>query len=153
MASDNKRIVVGVDGSASSTEALRWAVRQAGFTGARVDAVIAWEFPATYGWAPVVTDLYDLEAVAGKVLSKVVDEVGGAVPVTRSVVHGNPVRVLLDAARGADLLVLGSHGHGGMTGVLLGSVSLHCLQHATCPVLVMRGDATVLAAGEPHEEV
>ncbi|PRY37810.1 universal stress protein [Umezawaea tangerina] len=133
MAEDDRRIVVGVDGTETAAAALRWAVRQSGYTGARLEAVLAWESPATYEWAPDLTDPADVEAAAREVLDKALADV--AAPVTRSVVRGNAVRVLLDAARGAELLVLGSQG----TDELKGSVGLHCLHHATCPVLVVRG--------------
>ncbi|HUK70861.1 MAG TPA: universal stress protein [Streptosporangiaceae bacterium] len=141
------RIVVGVDGSPSSLTALRWAVRQAECTGATLDAVIAWQYPVnfgTYGWAPVSMeeDGADFGELAEKTLtdaiSKIVDP-GTGVQVHQLVVQGNPAQVLLDAARDADLLVVGSRGHGGFTGALLGSVSLHCVHHAHCPVVVLRG--------------
>jgi nucleotide-binding universal stress UspA family protein len=61
------------------------------------------------------------------------------VPVEPAVVQGSAALVLLDATRDADLLVLGTRGHGGFTGMLLGSVSQHCLHHAVCPVVVVRG--------------
>ncbi|WNV88359.1 universal stress protein [Umezawaea sp. Da 62-37] len=133
MAEDDRRIVVGVDGTETAAAALRWAVLQSGYTGARVEAVLAWESPAAYEWAPGLTEPADVEAAAREVLDKAVADT--AVPVTRTVVNGNAVRVLLDAARGADVLVLGSQGHD----ELKGSVGLHCLHHAKCPVLVMRG--------------
>jgi nucleotide-binding universal stress UspA family protein len=60
----------------------------------------------------------------------------------RQVTEGNPAQVLLDAARGADLLVVGSRGHGGFAEALLGSVSQHCVHHARCPVVVIRAAAS-----------
>ncbi len=97
MAEDDRRIVVGVDGTETAAAALRWAVRQSGYTGARLEAVLAWESPATYEWAPDLTDPADVEAAAREVLDKALADV--AAPVTRSVVRGNAVRVLLDAAQ------------------------------------------------------
>jgi nucleotide-binding universal stress UspA family protein len=139
------RIVVGVDGSESSRDALRWAVTQAGLTGAAVEAVLAWHFPylaAGYGWAPLaVMQASELAADAEKLVTDVVSSVAGpaaAVPVTARAVQGSPPRVLLDAARGAQLLVLGSRGLGGFTEALLGSVSQHCVHHAPCPVVIIR---------------
>lgn len=142
------RIVVGVDGSPSSLTALRWAVRQAGLTGGTVDAVIAWQYPVSYayggyGWSPVtVEEGADFDEIAEKTLadavSKTVDP-ATAVTVRQRVVQGNPAQVLLDAAKDAELLVVGSRGHGGFTGALLGSVGLHCVHHAHCPVVVIRG--------------
>jgi nucleotide-binding universal stress UspA family protein len=141
------RIVVGVDGSASSMAALRWAVHQAALTGGTVDAVVAWRMPATmtgFGFAPVaVADGSDMEQTAQRVLdqavSRVVDPEHGPV-VRRLAVQGFPAPVLLGASAGADLLVLGSRGHGGFSGALLGSVGQHCVHHARCPVVIVRAD-------------
>jgi nucleotide-binding universal stress UspA family protein len=135
---DRGRIVAGVDGSESSKAALRWALRQAELTGAAVDAVTAWDIPVTYGWTPI-PDSADLEGAARKMLSDVLAEVAGAGAEVRPlVVQGNAARVLLDAAKGADLLVVGTRGHGGFTEALLGSVSQHCVHHAACPVVIVR---------------
>ena len=142
------RIVVGVDGSPSAGEALRWAVRQAELTGATVEAVIAWHPPLMvggYGWPPVgVLETTDFGKLAGRVLADSIAAAVGSespVPVTPVVAEGNPAQVLLDAAAGADLLVVGSRGHGGFAEALLGSVSQHCVHHARCPVVVIRGAA------------
>jgi len=137
----DRRIVVGVDGSPSSREALRWAVRQAALTGSVVDAVIAWHDPASYGgYAWLIADTCDAD-LAAKTLSEAVDSVsaGGGVTVRQRVMEGSPARVLLDAAKGAGLLVVGSRGHGGFAGMLLGSVSQHCVRHSPCPVVIIRG--------------
>lgn len=134
-------IVVGVDGSASSKVALAWAVRQAQFEGAPVEAVIAWEYPSFYGWAPPIADDFDFAANARTVLAETVKEVVGDNPpvaVTTQVVKGNAAQVLVDAARAARLLVVGHRGHGGFSEALLGSVSQHCTHHASCPVVVIR---------------
>ena len=139
------RIVAGVDGSPSSLAALQWAVRQAGLTGGRVQAVIAWQFPAAIGgyeWAPVaVLESTDYEEIAQKVVTgaiAAVDTSGCDVPISIKVRKGNAAQVLIDAAADADLLVVGSRGHGGFAGALLGSVSQHCVHHAPCPVAVIR---------------
>ena len=146
MTAQERRIVVGVDGSGSSKAALRWAVRQAKLTGASVDAMIAWHYPASaggYGWAPIgVGTAFDFKENAEKVLADAIGtacDPGSGVPVRARVVEGNAAQVLLDAADGADLLVVGSRGHGGFTEALLGSVSQHCVHHARCPVVVIRG--------------
>ena len=139
------RIVAGVDGSPSSLAALHWAVRQARSTGGTVDAVIAWQFPATgnFGWAPVSTiDDLDFEAAAKQTLDEAIGGLGeeaAGVPLRPLVVPGLAAQVLLDAAADADLLVVGSRGHGGFAEALLGSVSQHCVHHASCPVVVIRG--------------
>ncbi|MGW5114216.1 universal stress protein [Streptomyces noursei] len=145
-ARERGRIVVGVDGSESSKDALRWAVRQAELTDSTVDAVTAWEYPPLYGsigWIDAPQELAgDIKGAASRALNHAVKE---AVPPDQTarvhcgLAYGTPAAVLLDQARGADLLVVGSHGHGGFAGALLGSVGQHCTQHAPCPVVVVRG--------------
>jgi nucleotide-binding universal stress UspA family protein len=137
------RIVVGVDGSESSRDALRWALRQAELAGEQLEAVIAWEYPSAYGWVMPPGDIDDTERAAENCLNEALNDVlGGPVPdhVHTRVRQGNAARVLLDECKGADLLVVGSRGHGGFAGVLLGSVGQHCVSHATCPVVVIRAD-------------
>ena len=144
--SRERRIVVGVDGSDSSKAALRWAIGQAKLTGATVDALIAWRFPTTYGWAPYPVGVPDLEGDAKSVLIAALTEMSALEPdvlVRPIVAEGNAAEVLLHAAEGADLLVVGSRGHGGFVSALLGSVSMHCVLHAQCPVLVFRDEMAV----------
>jgi nucleotide-binding universal stress UspA family protein len=145
MSSEQPRIVVGVDGSPSSREALKWAIRQAELTGAGIEAVIAWHYPVMaggYGWAPISPDQdTDFRGIAEKVLAAEIAETvdpASSVRVSQLVVEGNAAEVLLDSAAGADLLVLGSRGHGGFAGALLGSVSQHCAHHARCPLVIIR---------------
>lgn len=149
------RIVVGVDGSPSSREALRWAVRQAALTSSVVDAIIAWHDPSSYGgYGWLIADT-SYEKFAAKTLSETVDSAvaeSTGVTVRQHVRAGNPAHVLLDAADGADLLVVGSHGHKGFAGMLLGSVSQHCVHHAPCPVVIIRGRPRREAAGQHHRE-
>ena len=136
-----KRIVVGVDGSPSSMKALRWTIRQAKLTAAEVEAVTAWSYPSGYGWASFGEGAVDFEGDAGKILVEALAEVSGIAPdvvVEPLVVQGHAADVLVRAAEGADLLVVGSRGHGGFAGMLLGSVSQHCVHHASCPVLILR---------------
>lgn len=139
------RIVAGVDGSPCSMAALRWAVRQAGLTGGTVEAVIAWQYPAAvtgYAWMPIaVVDSDDHAEIAQKAVAEAisnVDTASGDVSISARVQQGYPAPVLIDAAAGADLLVVGSRGHDGFAGALLGSVSMHCVHHAPCPVVVVR---------------
>lgn len=137
----SRRIVVGVDGSPLSTDALRWAMGQAEITGATVDAVLAWDVPASYGMPVVMVSDDDLADSAERALDATLGQVSAEhpqVPVARYVRHGHPASVLIEQAKGADLLVVGSHGHGGFIGALLGSVSQYCIHHATCPVVVVR---------------
>ena len=143
-AEDDRRIVAGVDGSASSLEALRWAIRQAELTGSSVDAVIAWQPPAVSGleWGVAMVDDTDYAELAAKTLAEAISiavDPAGRVRVRPMVGEGNAAQVLLDASADADLLVVGSRGHGGFASALLGSVSLHCTHHAHCPVVVIRG--------------
>jgi nucleotide-binding universal stress UspA family protein len=128
------RTVAGVDGSEPSRDALRRAVTQAGLTGATVEAFLAWHYPylaAGYGWAPLaVMQASELAADGEKLVTGVVGSVvdpAVPVPVTVRAAQGRPAGVLLDAARGAQLLVVGSRGLGGFTEALLASVSQHCV--------------------------
>jgi nucleotide-binding universal stress UspA family protein len=139
------RIVVAVDGSESSLSALRWAIRQAVLTGAAVDAVAAWHNPvmaASYGYVPVGTEEdYDCKEITEKVLADAITSTlapDSDVRVRSHAIEGNGAQVLIDASDGAELLVVGSRGHGGFTEALLGSVSQHCVHHARCPVVVIR---------------
>jgi nucleotide-binding universal stress UspA family protein len=133
------RIVVGVDGSEPSKEALRWAARIAKAEGAHIDAIAAWEFPTSLGWTVLPTD-YSPKLDIEKSLTETVDEVFGenrpADMVLRSF-EGSAAKVLLTAGKGALMIVVGSRGHGGFMGLLLGSVSAKVAEHATCPVLVV----------------
>ncbi|WP_329561350.1 universal stress protein [Kitasatospora sp. NBC_01266] len=135
------RVVVGIDGSPSSHAALRWALRHAELTGATVDAVGVWEPPSRFGWsAPVVDTSFDQE-LAQRRFAEELDEVLGprrSERVREQLVLGNPAEVLLDAADGADLLVVGSHGRSAFARTLLGSVSQRCASHASCPVVIVR---------------
>jgi nucleotide-binding universal stress UspA family protein len=142
---DGARIVAGIDGSQSSVSALRWAIAQAALTGAAVDAVIAWRYPdlAASGMvAGGIEPTYGFQESAGKIVADAINSAldpASDVPVHARVVRGHAARVLIDASAGASLLVVGSRGHGGFTEALLGSVSQQCVQHAFCPVVVVRG--------------
>jgi len=134
---EDRYIVVGVDNSPGSRAALGWALAQARLTGARVEAVAAWRQPATYEYS------YGAIPFPAPDDSAVAEAVGTAqqpVDVRLKVVHGPAAQVLLEAAAGAELLVVGSRGHGAFAGMLLGSVSQHCTQHAPCPVVVIPDD-------------
>ncbi len=134
------RIVVGVDGSASSIAALNWAAHQADLTGSRLDAVTAWQWPSKYQWMPTPPD-YDPAGDTQKSVDAIIDEVRSAHPsvtIQSEVVEGHPARVLVDESEGAELLVVGSRGHGEFPGMLLGSVSQHCATSARSAVVVLR---------------
>jgi nucleotide-binding universal stress UspA family protein len=126
---DPGRIVVGVDGSAISGEALAWAVQQAALTHATLELVTAWHFPVSYGF-PVVPAM-DSETGARAEQDNAVEHAGIALPqgTLRTVTQGHPVPVLREASQGAQLLVVGSRGHGGFSGLVLGSVSEHVIAY------------------------
>ena len=136
------KIVVGVDGSDGALAALRWALDEAGLRGAAVDVVHAWHYPYVGG---DVMGMYAIdEAELAKVAHDLVDRaVAAAAPVPdgvvvhRKVPRGGEATALLDAAKDADILVVGSRGRGGFSGLLLGSVSQQCIHHAPCPVVVV----------------
>jgi nucleotide-binding universal stress UspA family protein len=140
-------IVVGIDGSDASKQALRWAIEEARVHGARVTALHAWEPPAPVPEvAPMpAIDLVDFvgefRGAAEKRAADVVEEVVGddtSVTVEPVAVEGSPAEAVIDASRNADLVVVGSRGHGGFTSLLLGSVSHQVAQHASCPVVIHR---------------
>jgi nucleotide-binding universal stress UspA family protein len=138
------RIVVGVDGSESARAALLWAVRQAKLTGSGVDAVVSWSIPATAAAAGPLPDSYDPAGDAAGALTEAVGPVRTANPdiELRTVeVEGPPGPGLVEYAEQAELLVVGSRGHGMVAGLLLGSVSEYCVSHAKCPVVVLRAPA------------
>ena len=138
------RIVVGYDGSEPADAALERSLGLAARLGSAVEVVTSWRWPITWSTPPVANSwspLHDAEEIRQQAVDLV--ERHGPLPVevtTRSAEGGTP-EVLLDAASDAGLLVVGSRGRGGFRGLLLGSVSAACIQHAPCPVLVDRGRA------------
>jgi len=134
------RIVVGVDGSAPSLSALRRGSRIAESLGCSLVGVTVWEFPQS--WPGYVMDGWSPEADAHSIAEEASQEVFGAVaPAWYSTVirNGSPARQLIAEAEGAEMLIVGSRGLGGFTGLLMGSVSRSCVEHADCPVLVIHG--------------
>jgi nucleotide-binding universal stress UspA family protein len=141
---DSPVIVVGADGSDLSIQAMRWAASQAALTGARLVAVTGYEIPFTILLVPTYTEA-DYARDAQALLDHTVDEALGAespVPVERRLVKRRPAHALTEAAIGAQLLVVGSHGRGEIPGMHLGSVATYCVHHAPCPVLVFRAAHT-----------
>ena len=136
-----KRIVVGMDGSEESIQALRQAARLAGLLGCKIQAVTVWEYPAMLAM-PFPTSEFSPQVEAEQALSEAVDAAfaGSSVPkgLTREAVAGQAARVLIEASRGAEMLVVGNRGRGGFAGLLLGSVSTTVAAHAYCPVLIAR---------------
>ena len=148
------RIVVGVDGSASSKCALAWAAHQARLTGLPLVAATVWLFPVSWGWSVPWPADFDPQANAAGVLSEAVAEVLGPEPtieVETLVIEGHPAPVLVELSASAQLVVVGSRGHGEFAGMLLGSVSEFLTAHSHCPVVVVRGDEAV-AGPEASEE-
>jgi nucleotide-binding universal stress UspA family protein len=141
----SERIVVGVDGSGTAELATRWAAAEARRRGASLELVAAWEVPTSnygFGLAPITEDVVKgLMKAAEENIGSAIDVVraeAGYIDVTTSVAEGQAARVLLDAARDADLLVVGSRGLGGLRELLLGSVGQQCAHHAPCPVVIVR---------------
>ncbi len=134
-------VLVGVDGTPSSVNALRWAARQAELTGATLRVVTTWEFPATVGWTPPYPEDFDPEADARSVQAEAIVEGLGddpRIPIERVVAEGHASATLIEMSHEASLLVVGCRGHGEVTGLLIGSVSEHLVCHASCPVVVVR---------------
>lgn len=134
-------IVVGVDGSEGSLDAVRWAADEAGLRHDRLVLVHAWHVPVSLGLADAVGPIIDWSFL-GEAASKVVKRAHQAlhlsqVEVEELVVNDHPVPALLHASEGADLLVVGSRGLSGFSGLLLGSVSQGVLHQAPCPVTVV----------------
>jgi len=142
---ERPRIVVGIDGFEPSMAALRWAIHQARLTGALLEAVTAWHIPVGTGWLPAA-DTPDYQEDAFDVLAEAIAQmyvIDPDVQICPRVVKGQAGQVLVDAAEGADLLVVGCRGHGGLAGAVLGSVSQFCAHHAPCPVVIMRGKSAL----------
>jgi nucleotide-binding universal stress UspA family protein len=147
-------IVVGIDGSEPSKAALRWAIEEAQLRQATVRAVHAWESvvigPAPADISPVepydvVTLVEQIEEGARALAERTVAEVAGAHPVVAVepvASEGSPPQVLIDESADAELVVVGSRGHGGFASLLLGSVSNQVAHHARCPVVIHRTAGT-----------
>jgi len=141
-------VVVGVDGSPGSQHALEFAVAEARFRGARVQAVMAWQRPIMMD-PQVMLDDFDPEGWSRAALSAAITAVSADdVPMECRLAEGHPAGILIDACVEADLLVVGNRGHGGFAGALLGSVSHRCVAHASCPVVVVPPPARATRAAE-----
>lgn len=137
-------IVVGVDGSENSLDALRWAATEARMRGVPLRVVGTFTTPImSTGYEVAVPDPSDLQAATRTMLDAAVDVVRETgelegVDLTVEVIEGHAGERLIDQSRDADLLVVGSRGHGGFMGLLLGSVTTYVVNHAKCPVVVVR---------------
>jgi nucleotide-binding universal stress UspA family protein len=137
------RIVVGIDDSPGSRAALRWALGYAEATGGEIDAVLAYD--SGLAWVDVGSDYQSswvehAARTAREQLDHVLDDVAPeprSVTITAEVVESPPSEALVDLAKDADLLVVGTRGRGGFAGLLLGSVSQRCVERAPCPVVVV----------------
>jgi nucleotide-binding universal stress UspA family protein len=135
------RIVVGIDGSKESRRALEWACREAQLRNSDVEVVHAYRAPWEYGAVPMATvPIQEVEASHRKLMEDEVAEVRRhtvGIRIEQFLVNDMPAHALVEQAKGADLLVVGSRGRGGFTGLLLGSVSQHVSHHAPCPVVIV----------------
>ena len=139
-----KRVVVGVDGSEPARRALALAAREATMRGAELDVVGVWAFPV---YVDFVGGVYPLPAEVGPTIEReealIAAEVRAVLGesetnVTVLTPSGNPAKELLSVAEGAELLVVGSRGRGGLRSAVLGSTATYCAHHATCPVMIVR---------------
>jgi nucleotide-binding universal stress UspA family protein len=138
-------ITVGIDGSAHSTRALEWAIKEAAARHAPVTVLTVHAVPAS-GWtgAPIVlpqdaAELQEAQQAAEELTLKATSQLGDAQPssVTVRAISGFPAEELIEATREADLMVVGSRGAGGFARLLMGSVSSQVVHHAHCPVVVV----------------
>ncbi len=138
------RIVVGIDGSEPSRLALRWAIDEAARHGSSVEAVHAWHDVYVGGGTPYGVGLLPDPKIYSDAADALMEEIVGAAdesalatPIVRVVVRDSPAHALLEAGKGADMIVVGSRGRGGFAGLLMGSVSQQVVHHAPCPVVVI----------------
>ncbi|MBI2706154.1 MAG: universal stress protein [Actinobacteria bacterium] len=145
------RIVVGVDGSPGSITALLWAREEAERRDATLEAVICWHAPNYVPgrvWPFAGRTLHDVVSDAGFHRRSPGGgfEAGDGLTLLETTAEGKAGPALCKIATGADLLVVGSHGFGRFSGMLLGSVGQHCVSHAPCPVVIVRDDEEARAA-------
>ncbi|WP_018789443.1 universal stress protein [Salinispora arenicola] len=137
-------VVVGVDGSELSTKAVAFAFEEADRRDASLVAVHAWLFPTPVGPGDILPLVYDLDAAEGEEERTLAESIAGfadrypQVPVRHRVVRGSPGRVLVEASKRAQLVVVGAHGRGALGGLLLGSVSHAVLHHGHSPLVIVR---------------
>ena len=136
------RIVVGIDGSEGSRTALRWAFDEALRRSSTVCLLHAWSFP--FSIAPMavpiaVPSFEEMNEVASAILDQALADIAApaGLQLERRTVEGGAAEALIDAAKDAELLVVGTRGLGGFSRLLLGSVSHQCVHHAPCPVVVV----------------
>ncbi|NNN19598.1 MAG: universal stress protein [Acidimicrobiaceae bacterium] len=133
------KIVVGVDGSPSSNAALDWAAQEAEIRGAALELIHAWNYP-NLGYGGYVAVLEDFEKDASNILNDVVATVREAHPnlkLVSSLLQGPTAQTIMERAKEADMVVVGSRGRGGFTGLLLGSVGQQLVHHCQIPVVII----------------
>jgi nucleotide-binding universal stress UspA family protein len=138
---DTGVIVVGIDGSDASLDALRWALAEARRRGDRVEVLHCWHIPYygdVSGMMPIPGGVMEeaSEAIVAEALATVAADAEG-VALSGRTVQGSAARALIDASATADLVVVGRRGHGGFVGLLMGSVATQVAGHAACPVVVV----------------
>ena len=141
------RIVVGVDGSECGDQAVDFAAHEAARWGAILHVVSAYEVEPNAGWVVVPLEPYEENALASvnAALSRI-HELEPDVVTKGEHIHGFAGNVLVEASKGASLLIVGSRGRGEVASLILGSVSEHCLHHANdCPVTIVRVNASAVA--------
>lgn len=140
---DYKKIVVGIDGSPASLQAVTWAAHEAKLRGSEIEILHSWSMPFVVdpmAMMPMMFPMEDMVANANKIVAAAADIVAGVDPKIRVVTRverGAASEHLITAGKSADLLVVGSRGHGGFTGLLLGSVAQQVANHASCPVVIV----------------
>lgn len=142
-ANSGNQVVVGIDGSATSKNALKWAARLSPSLGATIHAIVAWEYPIIFGLEGGIPAQWKPDENAKDIFNTSLEEVFGKdrpAGLRGSTSQGHPTFVLIDASKDAQMLVVGSRGLGDFAGLLLGSVSSACAEHAKCPVLVVHED-------------
>jgi nucleotide-binding universal stress UspA family protein len=141
------RIVVGVDDSDQAAAALRWALAEGALRGATVEVVHSWSPPMSalpFGATLVIpVDEAEIDAAARTSVDQLVDDALAGMDSTppevlRTILPGGAATTLVEVSEGADLLVVGSHGRSGLSRLVLGSVAMACVNHAPCPVVVVR---------------
>lgn len=141
--SDYKKVVVGVDGSPASVKAVVWATHEAKLRNSEIEILHSWSMPFVVdpmAMMPMMFPVEEMVADAKKVVAGAVEIIAGidakARVITR-IERGSASEHLITAGKSADLLVVGSRGHGGFAGLLLGSVAQQVANHATCPVVIV----------------
>lgn len=148
MTSKRPRILVGCDASPESVSALEWAVHYAEHAGGSIHILSAWDWP-TFQGVPIIYGQWDPKKSCASTVKRLQETLDlPADRVTAEIAKGNPARILMDRATDADLVVVGSHGLGAASRLVLGSVSGYCATHGACPVAVVRAEA-----GESQRDV